>query len=107
VTHTKVWGVKEDLPFNGGTLTTAGGLTFYGNMHGDFRALDARTGKLLWDTNLGSGIGPGASTFSVGGKQYIAIVVGRTASIPAFLGDVGKQLIAATPEGGALFVFSE
>jgi PQQ-dependent dehydrogenase (methanol/ethanol family) len=107
VTQTKVWGVKEDLPFNGGTLTTAGGLTFYGNMHGDFRALDARTGKILWNTNLGSGIGPGASTFTVGGKQYIAIVVGRTASIPAFLGDVGKQLIAATPEGGALFVFSE
>jgi PQQ-dependent dehydrogenase (methanol/ethanol family) len=107
VTQTKVWGVKEDLPFNGGTLTTAGGLTFYGNMHGDFRALDARTGKQLWSTNLGSGIGPGASTFTVGGKQYIAIVVGRTASIPAFLGDVGKQLIAATPEGGALFVFSE
>ena len=107
ITQTKVWGVKEDLPFNGGTLTTGGGLTFYGNMHGDFRALDAKTGKILWDTNLGSGIGPGASTFSVGGKQYIAIVVGRTASIPSFLGDVGKQLIAATPEGGALFVFSE
>jgi PQQ-dependent dehydrogenase (methanol/ethanol family) len=107
VTQTKVWGVKEDLPFNGGTLSTGGGLVFYGNMHGDFRALDAKSGKILWDTNLGSGIGPGASTFSVGGKQYIAIVVGRTASIPSFLGDVGKQLIAATPEGGALFVFSE
>jgi PQQ-dependent dehydrogenase (methanol/ethanol family) len=107
ITQTKVWGVKEDLPFNGGTLSTGGGLVFYGNMHGDFRALDAKTGKILWDTNLGSGIGPGASTFSVGGKQYIAIVVGRTASIPSFLGDVGKQLIAATPEGGALFVFSE
>jgi PQQ-dependent dehydrogenase (methanol/ethanol family) len=107
VTQTKVWGVKEDLPFNGGTLTTAGDLTFYGNMHGDFRALDARTGKILWNVNLGSGIGPGASTFSVNGKQYVAIVVGRTASIPAFLGDVGKLLTAATPEGGALFVFSE
>jgi PQQ-dependent dehydrogenase (methanol/ethanol family) len=107
VTQTKVWGVKEDLPFNGGTLTTGGGLTFYGNMHGDFRALDARTGKILWSTNLGSGIGPGAATFQVGGKQYVAIVVGRTASIPSFLGDVGKQMVAATPEGGALFVFSE
>jgi len=107
VAQKKVWGVKEDLPFNGGTLTTAGGLTFYGNMHGDFRALDARTGRILWNTNLGSGIGPGATSFAVGGKQYIAIVVGRTASIPAFLGAVGNQLTAATPEGGALFVFSE
>ncbi len=107
IAQKKVWEVKEDLPFNGGTLTTGGGLTFYGNMHGDFRALDAKTGKILWSTNLGSGIGPGASTYTVNGKQYVAIVVGRTASIPAFLGDVGKQLTAATPEGGALFVFSE
>jgi PQQ-dependent dehydrogenase (methanol/ethanol family) len=107
VTQKKVWGVKEDLPFNGGTLTTAGGLTFYGNMHGDFRALDAKTGKPLWSVNLGSGIGPGASSYSVDGKQYIAIVVGRTAAIPAFLGAIGDKMTNATPEGGALFVFSE
>jgi alcohol dehydrogenase (cytochrome c) len=107
VAQKRVWGVKEDLPFNGGTLTTAGGLTFYGNMHGDFRALDAKTGKVLWSTNLGSGIGPGASSYSVNGKQYIAIVVGRTASIPAFLGAIGDKMTKATPEGGALFVFSE
>jgi glucose dehydrogenase len=99
--------VKEDLPFNGGTLTTAGGLTFYGNMHGDFRALDAKTGKPLWSVNLGSGIGPGASSYAVDGKQYIAIVVGRTAAIPAFLGAIGDKMTNATPEGGALFVFSE
>jgi alcohol dehydrogenase (cytochrome c) len=107
VAQKKVWGVKEDLPFNGGTLTTAGGLTFYGNMHGDFRALDAKTGKVLWSTNLGSGIGPGASSYSVNGKQYVAIVVGRTAAIPAFLGAIGDKMTKATPEGGALFVFSE
>jgi alcohol dehydrogenase (cytochrome c) len=77
-------------------------------MHGDFRALDARTGKILWSSNLGSGIGPGAASYSVNGKQYIAIVVGRTAAIPAFLGaDVGGRLTSATPEGGAMFVFSE
>ena len=35
VAQKKVWGVKEDLPFNGGTMTTAGGLVFYGNMHGN------------------------------------------------------------------------
>ena len=103
----KVWGLKEDLPFNGGTLTTAGGLVFYGNLHGVFRALDAKTGKELWSKSLGSGIGAGPMTYAVGGKQYVAVVVGRTASIPAFLGDVGKQMVAATPEGGTLFVFSE
>ena len=107
IAQKKVWGLKEDLPFNGGTLSTAGGLVFSGNMHGDFRALDAKTGDMLWKVNLGSGIGAGPVTYSVNGKQYVAIVVGRTAAIPAFLGDVGKMMTQATPEGGALFVFSE
>ena len=107
VAHKKVWGVKEDLPFNGGTTTTAGGLVFAGDMHGVFHAYDARTGKDLWHVGLGSGIGAGPVTYAVDGKQYVAVVVGRTESIPAFLGDVGKKMTAATPQGGALFVFSE
>ena len=44
VAQKKVWGIKEDLPFNGGTLTTAGNLVFSGNLHGMFRANDAKTG---------------------------------------------------------------
>ncbi|KWV48943.1 alcohol dehydrogenase [Bradyrhizobium macuxiense] len=106
VANKKVWGIKEDLPFNGGTLTTAGNLVFSGNLHGDFRAIDAKNGKVLWSKNLGSGIGAGPVTYSVDGKQYVAIVVGRTASIPAFLGDIGKKMTAAAPEGGSLFVFA-
>ena len=107
VAQKKVWGIKEDLPFNGGTLSTAGGLVFYGNLHGFFKALDAKTGAELWKTQLGSGIGAAPISYSVGGKQYIAVVVGRTASIPAFLGEIGNRMVAATPEGGALFVFAQ
>jgi glucose dehydrogenase len=107
VAQKKVWGVKTDLPFNGGTLTTAGGLTFWGDLHGVFHAYDAKNGTELWKSVLGSGIGAGPITYAVDGKQYVAIVVGRTAAIPAFLGDVGKKITQATPEGGALFVFSE
>ena len=40
------------------------------------------------------------------GKQYVAVVVGRTVSLAAFLGPVGNKMLAASPEGGALFVFS-
>nr|WP_249159296.1 PQQ-dependent dehydrogenase, methanol/ethanol family [Bradyrhizobium jicamae] len=106
IANKKVWGIKEDLPFNGGTLTTAGNLVFSGNLHGDFRAIDAKNGKVVWSKNLGSGIGAGPVTYSVGGKQYVAIVVGRTAALPAFLGDIGKKMVAAAPEGGSLFVFA-
>jgi len=106
VQNKKVWGIKQDLPFNGGTLTTAGNLVFYGNLHGDFHAIDAKTGKMLWKKNLGSGIGAGPITYAVNGKQYVAVVVGRTASLPAFLGEVGKKMTAAAPEGGSVFVFA-
>ncbi|WP_198031154.1 PQQ-dependent dehydrogenase, methanol/ethanol family [Bradyrhizobium sp. th.b2] len=106
VANKKVWGIKEDLPFNGGTLTTGGNLVFSGNLHGDFRAIDAKNGKVVWSKNLGSGIGAGPVTYSVDGKQYVAIVVGRTAALPAFLGDIGKKMVAAAPEGGSLFVFA-
>ena len=107
IAQKKVWGVKSDLPFNGGTLTTAGGLTFWGDLHGIFHAYDAAKGDELWKIQLGSGIGAGPVSYAVDGKQYVAIVVGRTASIPAFLGDVGKLMTAASPEGGALYVFAE
>jgi alcohol dehydrogenase (cytochrome c) len=106
VKNKKVWSIKEDLPFNGGTLTTAGNLVFAGDLHGDFRAIDAKSGSILWKRNLGSGIGAGPITYMVDGKQYVAVVVGRTAAIPAFLGEVGKKMTAAAPEGGSLFVFA-
>ena len=106
VAKKKAWGVTTDLPFNGGTLTTGGNLVFWGDMHGFFRAFDAKSGAELWKMQLGSGIGPGAISYEVNGKQYIAIVVGRSVSLPAFLGDIGKKLVAATPEAGQLFVFT-
>ncbi len=46
-----------------------------------------------------------ANKLAVDGKQYIAVLAGRSESPPAFMGEVGKRIIAATPEGGTLFVF--
>jgi PQQ-dependent dehydrogenase (methanol/ethanol family) len=106
VNNKKAWSIKEDLPFNGGTLTTGGNLVFQGNLHGEFRAIDAKSGNILWKKSLGSGVGAGPITYMVDGKQYVAVVVGRTAALPAFLGDIGKKMTAAAPEGGALFVFA-
>jgi PQQ-dependent dehydrogenase (methanol/ethanol family) len=107
VAQKAVWDIKEKLPFNGGTLVTAGDVMFYGNLFGVFKAVDAKTGKELWNVQLGTGVGAGPISYSIDGKQYVAVVAGRTAAIPAFLGDVGKKMTEATPEGGTLFVFSE
>jgi len=107
VKQKKVWDIKEELPFNGGTLATAGGLVFYGTTTGQFKAVDAKTGSVLWQVGVGSGVGAAPISFAIDGKQYVAVVVGRTASIPAFLGDIGTKMTQATPEGGTLFVFTE
>lgn len=105
VNRKKAWEMKLPLAFNGGTMTTAGNLVFFGDITGQFRALDATTGKQLWKMNVGTGIGAGAMSYAVDGTQYVAVVAGRTSSLAAAMGPEGKQIINATPEGGALLVF--
>lgn len=73
----KVWSVKDNLfPVYSGVLATGGDLVFYGTMEGWFRAVDARTGKVLWQFKTGSGIIGDPITFTVDGKQYVAIYSG-------------------------------
>ena len=105
ITNKKVWGVKEDLPFLSGAMTTAGGLVFYGNQHGELKALDAKTGNVLWKFNVGTGILQSPVTYTIGGKQYLAVVAGRTKGPPSFFGKIGQRVIDASPEGGVLIVF--
>jgi PQQ-dependent dehydrogenase (methanol/ethanol family) len=106
VKQKEVWFQKNSLPFNGGTMTTASGLVFAGDIQGVFRAFDAKSGKILWQFNTGSGITAAPMTYVIDGKQYVAVVSGRTQSIPAFFGEVGEKMVNASPEGGTMFVFA-
>ncbi len=106
VAQKEVWFNKDDLPFNGGTMTTTTGLVFAGDIKGTFRAMDAKTGKELWKFNAGSGISAAPISYTLDGKQYIAVVSGRTQSMPAFFGKIGEKMVAASPEGGTLYVFA-
>ena len=106
VKQQQVWFNKEALPFNGGMMSTAGGLLFHGDIKGIFRATDAKNGKELWKFNTGSGITAAPMTYTLDGKQYVAVVSGRTQSIPAFFGALGEKMVAASPEGGTLYVFA-
>jgi len=99
------WGIKEDLPFIGGAMSTAGGLVFYGNQHGDLKAVDAKSGKVLWQFNVGTGILQSPITYMQDGKQYLAVVAGRIKGPPSFLGKIGQKVIDASPEGGVVVVF--
>ena len=71
-----VWEVPTDGNWDAGTLTTAGGLVFQGRADGHLRAYDAATGENLWDIALGLGISAPPITYSVNGRQYLAILVG-------------------------------
>ncbi len=106
VAQKEVWFIKDDLPFNGGTMTTTTGLVFAGDIRGTFRAHDAKTGKELWKFNTGSGISAAPISYTLDGKQYVAVTSGRTQSMPAFFGKIGEKMVAASPEGGTLFVFT-
>jgi PQQ-dependent dehydrogenase (methanol/ethanol family) len=117
----EVWAVKERFPVWSGALATAGNLVFYGSMEGWFKALDARTGELLWQFKTGSGIIGQPTTYrGPDGHQYVAILSGvggwsgaivaadldardRTAAL-GFVGAMG-DLPAATTKGGMLYVF--
>ena len=59
-----------------GILTTASDVLFTGGREGYFQAIDARTGTLLWKTNLGAQIVSGPITYRVGGRQYVATISG-------------------------------
>jgi PQQ-dependent dehydrogenase (methanol/ethanol family) len=117
-----VWKVKESFPVWSGTVVTAGDVVFYGTMDGWFKALHARTGKLLWRFKVGSGIiGQPITYRGPDGKQYVAVLSGvggwagaivsgnlDSRDATAALGFVNamRDLPRYTTEGGMLYVFA-
>jgi alcohol dehydrogenase (cytochrome c) len=70
------WGVQTPEPLIGGVLATAGGLVFNGEGNGWFKAFDAKNGHELWRYNCGAGVNAPAVSYTVKGKQYIAVAAG-------------------------------
>ena len=116
-----VWDNPENLAAYGGALTTAGGLVFYGTMEGWLKALDQRTGKLLWKFKTPSGIIGNPMTYTQAGKQYVAVLsgiggwagIGVAAGIGAEDPTAGLGALGAfgdagqfSTQGGVLTVFS-
>jgi PQQ-dependent dehydrogenase (methanol/ethanol family) len=73
----EVWTIPEKWPVWSGAAVTASGIVFYGNLEGWFKAVDADTGKLLWQFQTGSGIiGQPTTWRGPDGRQYVAILSG-------------------------------
>jgi len=121
--HAKiVWSDHENFPVWSGALVTAGGIAFYGTMDRWFKAVDAKTGKLLWKFRVGSGInGQPIAYRGPDGREYIAVLAGVGGWSGAVvagdldprnpygaLGFVGatQDLPDYTAKGGTLYVFA-
>jgi quinohemoprotein ethanol dehydrogenase len=91
VTQKEVWRVEQPGAWNGGVLSTAGGLVFEGNGAGTFNAYAADKGTALWSFAAQAGIVAAPMTYSVGGQQYVAVVVGSGGSFPLAFGDAARK----------------
>lgn len=70
------WEFKLLSPGFSSLLSTAGGLVFGGTDEGNFFALDAESGKPLWDMQLGANVRGIPVSFAIDSKQYIAVGAG-------------------------------
>ena len=72
------WRLKSNYPIVGAVTPTAGGLVFFGDLGGNFYALDAANSQKLWGQELGGAIAGGVITDTASGAQKIAVASGFT-----------------------------
>ena len=117
-----VWDLPDRFPVWSGALATAGDVVFYGTMDGWFKAVDAKSGQLLWQFKTGSGIiGQPITYKGPDGKQYVAVLSGvggwagaivsggldsRDSSAALGFASAMKDLPKYTTQGGMLYVFA-
>jgi alcohol dehydrogenase (cytochrome c) len=110
-TGQRVWTHTYGASANWGPmLATGGGLVFSGGTNDrKFHAFDAATGKLVWEFPTNSGITGQPTSFSIDGKQYIAVLSGWGVDARAMQARLNRLLPGGypeVPEGGAVWVFA-
>lgn len=95
------WTYRSAWPVLGAVTATAGDVVFLGELTGDLLAFDARTGQELWRFHTGGPIGGGVVSYSVGGRQYVAVSSGDPSILNWRLEHLGSPtvLVFALPEG--------
>lgn len=81
----EVWRHQYKGPWNGGVLSTAGDLVFQGDADGRFSAFTARDGHKLWGFDAQTAIIAAPISYSVRGKQFVAVLAGNGGGVPLAL----------------------
>jgi quinohemoprotein ethanol dehydrogenase len=101
-TQKQVWSVEYKGPWNGGVLSTAGGLVFQGTADAQFAAYDAATGAKLWSKPTQTGVVAAPIAYEIDGEQYVAVAAGWGGvyalvfgglAPPGSVGNVGRVLV--------------
>jgi alcohol dehydrogenase (cytochrome c) len=100
------WRKRSAFPWSDGTLSTDGGLVFSGTPDQKFYALDARTGKVLWQHHMSSGVIGQPVSYEVDGRQYVAVQSGYGGVTPFYGGPLMTPIFKHIPLGGRLYVFA-
>jgi alcohol dehydrogenase (cytochrome c) len=102
----EVWSIQQRASFLTAAVTTAGGVVFVGDRNQMFKAVDVKTGKVLWEQKLATSVQGFPASFSIGGKQYIAVTTGRGGGSPWGVPNTVTPEINPPQEGFALYVYA-
>ena len=105
-TMKEVWTHNQRPAFLTATLSTSGGLVFAGDLDRNFRAFDVNTGEALWQVRLGTSVQGFPVSFSVGGRQYIAVTTGLGGGSPRNVPRMIEPDVHHPQTGNAIYVFA-